>query len=45
MKIKNPCQVSYCLEFEIIEWDGGILKDFYCEKHKNKEGKEREEKR
>lgn len=35
LKVKVICNAPYCLNSEFIEWKGGFIEPFYCEKHRN----------
>lgn len=39
MKVKVFCQKSYCFESKEIEYDGEFIDNWYCDKHKGEEWK------
>ena len=36
MKHKNICHEKECNEYQIIEWNGGFIDKWFCDKHKKK---------
>jgi len=36
VKLKNYCHEKGCKNFEIIDWQGGFMKKYWCKKHRKK---------